>query len=1277
MDFYQIKESLSAKKDVLEVYPDYKVTRSKDLMVRAKSFYAVWDAEKNIWSRDEYDVQRLLDKDISEYEVQTLGNNLEIRRKYLGNFASNSWLKFRSYLAHLSDNHHELDARLTFANTEVRKEDYVSRRLPYDLSPGDISAWDQIVGTLYGPEDRAKIEWAIGAIVSGDSVTIQKFLVFYGSAGTGKSTILNIIQWLFEGYWTAFVARELVSSNNAFALEAFKDNPLLAIEHDGDLSRIQDNSKLNSLVAHEPMEINEKNKPKYKMRFNAMIMIGTNEPTLITNSKSGLIRRMIDIHPTGNLLGARKYQTLMNQVKFELGAIAHHCLTVYRTMGREYYSGYKPIEMMYQTDIFFNYIEAYYDIFKAQDGVSLTQAFELYREYLKDSGIEKGLAKYKMREELKSYFETFHDRHTLDSGERVRSWYSGFKADKFKSPTGAITEQHQFALVMDDTVSIFDKEYAQAPAQYSNEHGTPKLYWTDEPRIGTDGKEFKPKPNQVVSTVLADIDTSKEHYVKPDLQHIIIDFDLKDADGNKSAERNLEAASKWPPTYAEFSKSGEGIHLHYQYTGDVSELSSVYDDGIEVKVFSGNLALRRRLTRCNNVPIATITSGLPLKEKKMISESQIKSEKALRTLIVKNLKKEIHAGTKPSMDFIHKILDDCYKSGLSYDVSDMRHDILVFANNSTNHAAYCMKLIQTMQFKSEDEMAAPPDMPYDDRLAFFDVEVFSNLFVVCYKYMGDDTSLVTLINPTPQEIEPLLSLKLVGFNCKRYDNHILYARYLGYTNEELYQLSQRLINNERSAPFGQAYGLSYVDIYDFSSKKQSLKKFEIELGLMHDELGLPWDKPVDPDLWIRVGEYCGNDVRATEEVFKARLQDFVAREILADLSGLPLNSSTQQHTARIVFGEDKAPQSKFKYTDLSEEFPGYVFDSGLSTYRGEVTGEGGYVYAEPGMYENVALLDVESMHPTSIEQLEVFGEYTKNFSALKQARVAIKRGDYESVKQMFGGKLARHLTDEEQAESLSYALKIVINIVYGLTSARFDNAFKDPRNIDNIVAKRGALFMVELKHFVQSKGFTVAHIKTDSIKIPNATKEIIEEIMDFGDRYGYRFVHEATYEKFCLVNDAVYIARTQAGKKPAHWEAVGAQFQHPYVFKTLFSNEPITFADKCETKQVQTAIYLDFNKKDPNIKDKEWIRDPSKMEFIGKIGMFCPIKPEHGGGVLLRQSGESWHAVTGTKNYYWLEAETVKTLHKESDIDLDYFRKLVDSAIETISEYGDFESFVN
>lgn len=1260
MDFYKIKER-STRNGVVEVYPDFKVTRSKDLMIRAKSFYAIWDEAKGLWSTDEFDVQRLVDEDLYRHKKELEDRNVgSIQLKLMSDFSSGSWRDFRAYLGHLSDSAHELDESLTFSTDVVKKSDYVSKRLPYALSPGDMSAYEELFGTLYTPEERDKFEWAIGAIIAGDSKKIQKFFVFYGSGGTGKSTVMNLMQNLFEGYWSKFEAKALTSGTNAFSTAAFKSNPLVAIDHDGDLSKIQDNTTLNSIVSHEDITINEKFKPGYSSRVNAFLFVGSNKPVKITDAKSGLIRRLIDISPTGVTVSPRRYQMLIRQLDFELGAIAHYCLEKYRSMGKDYYAAYRPVEMMLQTDIFFNYIEANFDIFKAQDGVTLQQAHELYKAFCEESDIEFRMPKYKLREELKNYFDEFEERSVVD-GVRVRSWFSGFNADRFKVQT---EEPRVFSLVMDETDSLVDQEYAGQPAQYANHDEVPIKKWAN------------------VETKLSDLDTTKLHYVKPLPNHIVIDFDLKDDNGDKSAERNLEAASQWPSTYAEYSKSGSGVHLHYIYDGDAADLSRIYDEGVEIKVFTGDSSLRRRLSKCNNVPIASIASGLPLKEKKVINADTVKSEKALRDLIGRNLRKEIHPGTKSSVDFIHKILEDAYSSGLPYDVTDLRSKILAFGNNSTNQSLQCLKTVQTMKFKSETpvdspEADAPEAGPHgtscdckncrDTRLVFFDVEVFPNLLVICWKYQGSPNT-VTMINPSPQAVEELMAMKLVGFNVRRYDNHILYARMMGYNNEQIYKLSKKIISGTPNALFGEAYNVSYTDIYDFSSKKQGLKKFQIELGIPHKELGYDWDEPVPEEKWQEVADYCVNDVETTEQVFDSRKQDFVARQVLADLSGLSVNATTQQHTAKIVFNGNRSPQKEFVYTDLSERFPGYKFELGKSHYRGEITGEGGYVYAEPGMYKNVALLDVASMHPSSIEILDLFGPYTKNYSDLKAARLAIKRGDYEAARTMLNGKLAPHLQKEEDAEALSYALKIVINIVYGLTSARFENAFKDPRNKDNIVAKRGALFMVDLKHFVQEQGFTVAHIKTDSIKIPDATPEIIEAVMEFGQQYGYDFEHEATYDKLCLVNEAVYIAKTKDGKKPSYWTATGAQFQHPYVFKTLFSKEPLTFRDKCEEKHVTTALYLDFDQ--PMVKD-------GGMHFVGKAGLFCPIKPNHGGALLMREKDGKYHAATGTKGHYWLEADMVEEMGKEDDIDVSFFEGLVNDAVDTISKYGDFEWFTS
>jgi len=1243
MDFYTIATKEN-KSGAVEIYPDFRVGRSKDLMVRARSFYAVWDEAAGLWSTDEYDVQRLVDAELNKYadEIRPAHSNCTV--KEMRSFTSQSWSQFRKFMQNISDNSHQLDENLTFANTEVKKNDYVSRRLPYAIASGDYSAWDELIGTLYSPEERAKIEWVLGAIISGDSKKIQKFLVLYGPAGTGKSTILNIVEKLFTGYTTSFEAKALGGNNNSFATEAFRHNPLVAIQHDGDLSKIEDNTKLNSIIAHEDMTMNEKFKPSYTSRVNAFLLMGTNQPVKISDAKSGIIRRLIDVHPTGAKIPTNHYHALMSKIDFELGAIAHHCLEVYRDLGKNYYNAYRPLEMMLQTDIFFNFIEANYDIFKSQQGVTLKQAYSLYKEYCADTGIERPLPQYKVREELRNYFDEFKDRANVD-GVDARSVYLGFNASKFKSES---KKDKTFSLVIEDTKSLLDLEYDLQPAQYANEHGLPSKRWEN------------------VKTSLAEIDTTQLHYVKVPDNHIVIDFDLKDDKGEKSLEKNLEEASVWPATYAELSKSGRGVHLHYVYAGDPAELNSVFSDGIEIKTLLGNASLRRQLTKCNNVPIATLNGGLPIKEKKMLPATTIQSEKGLRDLIKRNLNKEIHPGTKSSVDFIQKILDDAYDSGMIYDVTDMRNSIMAFANNSSNQPLQSLKTVQRMKFKSEAPVEAVVEPTKDDRLVFFDVEVYPNLFVVCWKFEGSD-QIVRMINPTAQEVEALFGLKLIGFNNRRYDNHILYARFLGYDNEQLYKLSKKIIDGNIGAMFGEGYNLSYTDIYDFSSKKQGLKKFQIELGLHHKELDFDWDSPVDPENWDLVAEYCENDVITTEQVFESRKQDFIARQILAELSGLTVNDTTQKHTAKIIFGNDRNPQSSFVYTDLSKEFPGYVFDFGKSTYRGEETGEGGYVYAEPGMYENVAVLDIASMHPTTISVLNLFGEYTSNFAELTTARLAIKHREYAEAKRMLGGKLAPYLKDPEQADALAYALKIVINIVYGLTSAKFDNAFRDVRNVDNIVAKRGALFMIDLKHAVQEKGFQVVHIKTDSIKIPNATEEIIEFVSDFGRKSGYTFEHETTYDKFCLVNDAVYIAR-----KGDEWDAVGAQFQHPVVYKALFTKAPIEFDDLCETKQVtQGAMYLDFQLDRPMFM-------PEELQFVGRTGRFVPVMAwTPGAGILYRVKEGKHYAVSGTKNFTWMEAEIARSMGNQVEIDMTYFEKLIDAAKKTIEKFGDFESFAS
>ena len=1392
-DFYRIV-SIVTKKDMAVIYPEFLTQKCKDLMVKGGKFYAIIDKDTGFWRQDEYMVQKFIDEELYSYKEEMErhakpGTAFMVRD--LNGFKSRAWKEYREYINSRPDSFHQLDNKLCFANTQVEPKDYISKSLPYPLEPGSYDSWDEIVSTLYSPEEREKIEWAIGSIVSGDSVDIQKFVVLYGDPGAGKGTIIKIIQKLFPGYYEMFDAKSLSNNNNQFAFEQFRSNPLIALQTDGDLSRIEDNTKINSIVSHETIVMNEKKKQSYNFTPKCFLFMASNKPVKITDAKSGIIRRLIDVHPTGNTLPKKQYDKLMSQIDFELSGIAWHCLEVYKELGKNYYNGYRPLSMMYLTDSFFNFIEDNYDVFASEEGISLQDAYDMWNAYCNQTGMDNRLPRYKFREELKNYFDNFEDR-TRINGAQVRSWYSGFKKDKLnpdkKGQKAIIHNDKTFGLVLDQKTSLLDDILKDCQAQYAVDDG----HGGTKPSYSWDN----------CKTTLKDIDTKQTHFVRVPKNHIVIDFDLKNEKGEKDALLNLEAADKWPRTYAEYSQGGKGIHLHYIYDGDPDELERNYSKEIEIKVYSGKSSLRRRLSLCNNLAIAVLTCGLPKREvKDTIDFDSVKDEKHIRNIVAKCLKKDISQPyTTPAMSLIKKTLDDAYANGIKYDIRDLRPAINAFAAKSHNQKDTCMRMANELHYFSKhfdddhkwdgslnakkdieiaDEVrSASPKNPhtYDETIVFFDIEVFPNLLLVNWKEAGENKPCVRMINPTRQEVSELLKKKLVGFNCRRYDNHILYARSLGYDNDQIYRLSQRIINGSNNCMFGNAYDISYTDVYDFAATKQSLKKWEIELDIHHQELGLPWDKPVPEERWAEVAEYCDNDVIATEVVFNHLAGDFKAREILADIAGMTVNDTTNMLTTRIIFGDDPKPQNQFNYPDLKKKFPGYFFVNGKSYYKhqvkavssdipklieiygeehvhwnptyskievDELIGEGGRVYANPGIYHNVVTYDVASMHPSSIIAENGFGKYTERFKQLLDIRIAIKHKDFETAKKMLDGKLAKYLTNKDQAKALSQALKIAINSVYGLTAAGFDNKFRDPRNKDNWVAKRGALFMEELRLKVQSMGATVVHIKTDSIKIENPTQEVTDYILSRGKEYGYTFEVEDIYEKICLVNDAVYIALRdkqdpgwtdeceKAKKKaeeekrpysePTRWTATGAQFQHPYVFKTLFSHEPLDFKDFCETKTVTSALYLDMNENltDPTDYEKEleklnkaiakacnrndWEENINNISltpelsnalkrrielleliskchnymFIGKAGSFCPMKPGTGGGVLVREKDGKYYAATGSKGYRWREGESVKGANRLDLIDLRYFEALDKTAKEAIEVYGNFEDFTN
>ncbi len=1312
-------------------------------MTRGGSFYAIFDEATGFWTKSKPRAIELIDQQVREFTIKDSGeeamNDLEHGPSIMTMADSANHLveQFDRFCKTMGDNWHALDQKMLFSNSEIKRTDYASKTLDYPLLEQPTPYYDALCDVLYLPDEREKWEWAVGSMITGDSTKIQKMFAFYGEPGTGKSTIISkifadlVFGGLEMGYAVKFEANNLCGGNE-FGTDFLENDSVLVYDDDAEMGMITVRSTLNKIISHEQIRVNAKFKSPFMTRANCMIFVGSNDPIQLSPN-SGMKRRLIDIRPTGNLLSADAYDECMEHIPFEKSGIAWRCLQTYKKLGRHYYDHYIAEDMLARTSPFHNFVIE--NVLELKDGISLAKAYDIYIRYAEACKFKNELVRYKFRDTLKLYFDKYEDAK-----------FSGFRWDKIgkEKPVELnidIPNWLEFDCGFSD---YFDDVFCHQPAQYANEEGLPMKKW------------------EKVTTTLKDIDPFKLHYVKVPENLICIDFDIKDKDGNKSLEKNIEAASKFPPTYAELSKSGSGIHLHYIYTGgDPKELSRIYGDNIEVKVFTGNAALRRKLTRCNDIPIAELSSGLPLKEvkggKKMVDWDGLKNEKILRAMIIKNLKKEYHSATKPSVDYISKLLEDAYLSGITYDVRDLQNDILAFAMNSTHQSDYCINLVSNMFFCSKDILEKESNLEMDNvgikevdenvPIVIYDVEIAPSYdqyidyitkndlplnptipkdtpahFLVCWKFLGENKHVQKMLDPKPADVEKIFKYNLVGHNVRNYDNHMTWAKSQGYTNKELYSLNTRIITEkDNKAKFGQAYNLSFADTLNFASasNKMSLKKWEILLGDKHLEWDRPWYEPIPENRLVEWVDYCSNDVISTEHVWYALQDDFEAIEILAKLSGGIPNDTVNSLTIKLLTHDIPNPQSQFVYTDLSTIFPGYEFDpngiprerystdpsakvpsknrKGKSIYMGEDPSEGGFAHCpQPGVYFNVGLFDIASMHPHSAIRLNVFGKtITKRYENLVEARVAIKHikeigdesynealhrmdaikeGSSAVIKDILEGLDGEAL--KKKCKAIANALKTAINSVYGLTSAKFDNKLRDPRNVDNIVAKYGGLFMITLKHKLQEMGYTVVHIKTDSIKVANYDEKVKKFIFDFGKKYGFTFEHEATYSKMCIIDDAQYIAyEVEAdGEKleEPFWTATGAKFGGPmdksgrkpmgakYLFKSLFSHEELTFDDFPETKSVDdAAIYLVY----PN----------GAETFVGRVGSFVCVNDEFGGS-LVRVKGNSRSAVTGTKDLYWAEAETVRE-HPER-INLNYYRDQCDDAYEIINGYYPFDEFV-
>ena len=105
------------------------------------------------------------------------------------------------------------------------------------------------------------------------------------------------------------------------------------------------------------------------------------------------------------------------------------------------------------------------------------------------------------------------------------------------------------------------------------------------------------------------------------------------------------------------------------------------------------------------------------------------------------------------------------------------------------------------------------------------------------------------------------------------------------------------------------------------------------------------------------------------------------------------------------------------------------------------------------------------------------------------------------------------------------------------------------------------------------------------------------------------------------------------------------------------------------------------------LSDTTWEKEMPKLEeeiakghnyiFIGKVGQFVPVIDGVGGGWLMREKDGKYYNASGTSGYRWKNAEVVRSLKLENQVDISYWENEAAKSKEKICEFGDFTWFVS
>lgn len=373
---------------------------------------------------------------------------------------------------------------------------------------------------------------------------------------------------------------------------------------------------------------------------------------------------------------------------------------------------------------------------------------------------------------------------------------------------------------------------------------------------------------------------------------------------------------------------------------------------------------------------------------------------------------------------------------------------------------------------------------------FYDCEVFSHDYFFVFMNIDKSIDKIFKFPIDSNELKHYIKFKtLVAYNNYSYDDYILSAAMQDVKAEDMKTISDRLINGYES------YVQLDTNINSLDCMRQlisfpSLKMLEGNLGQNIYESPIPFDldrKLTDSEYKMAL-DYCCNDVKAAIDVFKLRYNSyFVPRNYLYNLliqqkpnkdsfytkrsntttmsTHLLTDKATEQWSkCRINPREyDKVPQevsSNWLKVNFNGELPKksvkYTdFDCNLVFGSG---GLHGVPVEKRNKYNDVNVLDVASMYPNLLINLNALEDSTEQFTEIVKTRLKAKREG-----------------DKVTAE----ALKLIINSTYGLLGAKYGN-------LTNVLASRttcfsGQIALYDLCKKLYENGNKIINVNTDGV----------------------------------------------------------------------------------------------------------------------------------------------------------------------------------------------------